>query len=212
MLSARSRFDAMRGEGGPCRAVLDGASGFLVRRGAGAHRRHAFAGACGRGTAIIGGVLNGVSVGLQVMSRLCDSLVDFWWQGRVTVGDLPVDQEDSKAVRREIGMLDDHLYLFPEMPRDSLVFGLRIRGCRDEIRVRSYVEEVLKRRGLWDGLRLRLLALAAGLRPEKVAVALPGTDPRRGAVNPRIGRSGGAYRSNRSAQNSRPSSVSYVTR
>ena len=117
-------------------------------------------------TALIGPSGCGKTTFLRALNRMHDLNPVVRVEGEVLLdGKNIYDPDvDPVVVRRRVGMVFQRPTPFPTMSIfDNVVAGLKLVGERDRKRLRQVAEEALKAAALWDEVKDRLTAPAAGL-------------------------------------------------
>jgi phosphate transport system ATP-binding protein len=118
----------------------------------------------GRLTAVVGPSGSGKSSLLRAVNRLHDRVPGVRHEGTILVGDVDVyaPGTDPVALRRRCGFVSQRPNPFARSVFANVAYGPALAGERgDALDVR--VEEALRRAALWDEVRDRLHAPAAGL-------------------------------------------------
>ncbi len=110
--------------------------------------------------AIIGPSGCGKTTLLKSINRLLDLEDDVHVEGRVFIDgeDIYAPGADLLALRKKVGFLSQRPYPLPMSIADNVAFGPRIHGLPE-----PDLEHHLTRAGLWDEVKMRLDAPAAGL-------------------------------------------------
>jgi phosphate transport system ATP-binding protein len=111
-----------------------------------------------RVTALIGPSGCGKSTFLRCLNRMNDNVPGARVTGQVTIDGDPVyaPDVDPVALRRRVGMIFQKSNPFPKSIFDNVVFGPRVHGERDPVRLREIVERTLRQAALWDEVKDRL--------------------------------------------------------
>jgi phosphate transport system ATP-binding protein len=111
-----------------------------------------------RVTALIGPSGCGKSTFLRCLNRMNDHIPGARVGGQVTIDGDPIygPEVDPVALRRRIGMVFQKSNPFPKSVFDNVVFGPRVHGERDPVRLSEIAERTLRQAALWDEVKDRL--------------------------------------------------------
>ena len=119
-----------------------------------------------RVTALIGPSGCGKSTFLRCLNRMNDVIENCRVSGVVEMeGQNILDKRlDAVALRARVGMVFQKPNPFPKSIYDNVAYGPKIHGlARSKVDLDEIVEKSLKRAGLWDEVKDRLLAPGTGL-------------------------------------------------
>lgn len=106
---------------------------------------------------IIGPANSGKTSFLRSLNRMNDILPGFRWTGQVTLdGQDLYRQLDSQQVRYRVGIVFALPLPLPISIRENVIYGPRLRGERDRVRLDSLVETSLQAASLWEEVKDRL--------------------------------------------------------
>ncbi len=136
-------------------------------------------------TALIGPSGCGKSTFLRALNRMNDTIPGTRTEGKVMIDRVNIYDPDINvvALRRVVGMVFQKSNPFPKSVFDNVVYGPRLHGIRDRMKLEEIAEESLKRAALWNEVKDRLhkpaLELSGG-QQQRLCIA------RVLAVNPEI--------------------------
>jgi phosphate transport system ATP-binding protein len=133
--------------------------------------------------ALIGPSGCGKSTFLRVLNRMNDLI-----EGTRHTGEVFLDGDDIHAramnlvdLRRRVGMVFQKSNPFPKTIFENVVFGPRVAGLRDRVRLYEIVERCLRRAALWDEVKDRLndsaMNLSGGQQQRLCIARALATDP-----------------------------------
>ncbi len=116
-------------------------------------------------TAIIGPSGCGKTTLLKSFNRLNDSVEGIQITGKVMVDNEDIYHKDAEVtrIRKKMGLLSQRPYPLPMSIYDNIAYGPRLHGLKDKKKLDELVEHYLKSASLWDEVKDRLKAPAAGL-------------------------------------------------
>ncbi len=116
-------------------------------------------------TAIIGPSGCGKTTLLKCFNRLNDSVEGITVSGKVMVDNENIYDKDAEVtrIRKKMGLLSQRPYPLPMSIYDNIAYGPRLHGTKDKKVLDDIVEHYLKAASIWDEVKDRLNAPAAGL-------------------------------------------------
>lgn len=116
-------------------------------------------------TALIGPSGCGKSTFLRTINRMNDMIPGVKIEGDVRVRERDIYRDDVEVeqLRKTVGMVFQHPTPFPKSIYDNVAYGPRIHGIRKKRTLDAIVERSLAQAALWDEVKDRLSASAAGL-------------------------------------------------
>lgn len=116
-------------------------------------------------TAIIGPSGCGKTTLLKCFNRLNDSVEGIKVTGKVMVDNENIYDKDAEVtrIRKKMGLLSQRPYPLPMSIYDNIAYGPRLHGLKDKKKLDEIVEHYLKSASIWDEVKDRLHAPAAGL-------------------------------------------------
>lgn len=136
-------------------------------------------------TAMIGPSGCGKSTYLRCLNRMNDLIPDVTITGSVVYNnrDIYSPKTDTVELRKQIGMVFQQPNPFPFSIYENIVYGLKLKGEKDKVKLDQVVEESLKAASVWNDVKDKLhesaLSLSGG-QQQRVCIA------RVLAVNPEI--------------------------
>jgi len=116
-------------------------------------------------TSIIGPSGCGKTTLLKTLNRLLDDTKGVEVTGSVLVNgeDIYAPQAEVTHIRKKMGLLSQRPFPLPMSIFDNVAYGPRIHGQRNKSVLKGIVERQLRNVGLWEEVKDRLDASAAGL-------------------------------------------------
>jgi phosphate transport system ATP-binding protein len=116
-------------------------------------------------TALIGPSGCGKSTFLRTLNRMNDTIDGTRIEGSVSIDkqDIYRNGTDVVSLRKRVGMVFQKSNPFPKSIFENVAYGPKIHGIRDKSILEELVEQSLKRAGLWDEVKDRLLRNALDL-------------------------------------------------
>lgn len=136
-------------------------------------------------TAFIGPSGCGKSTLLRSLNRMNDLVDNVTAEGSITLDGMEINTGDIDVIelRRRVGMVFQSYNPFPKSIYENVVYGLRIAGMRDKLKLDEIAERSLRGAALWDEVKDRLsdpaLSMSGG-QMQRLCIA------RAIAVNPEI--------------------------
>ena len=109
-------------------------------------------------TALIGPSGCGKSTLLRCLNRMNDLIPGVRVKGKVFLdgSDIYDSSMEVAELRKRIGMVFQRPNPFPLSIYDNVVYGLRVAGVRNKVRLREIAEQSLRASWLWDPLKAKL--------------------------------------------------------
>jgi phosphate transport system ATP-binding protein len=116
-------------------------------------------------TVILGNSGCGKTTLLKSINRLLDLTDSARISGQVMIDGIDVYDPivDVTEVRKRAGLLSQRPYPLPMSIYDNVAYGARLHGLKKELDLGAQVQHYLEMAGLWDEVKDRLHAPAAGL-------------------------------------------------
>lgn len=116
-------------------------------------------------TALIGPSGCGKSTFLRTLNRMNDTIAGTRVEGTVLIDNQNIYDSgtDVVSLRKRVGMVFQKSNPFPKSIFENIAYGPRIHGTKDKTVLEELVERSLKRSGLWDEVKDRLLQNALDL-------------------------------------------------
>ena len=114
-------------------------------------------------TAFIGPSGCGKSTFLRTMNRMNETIRNTRVEGELKLDNEDLFSMDVTDVRRRVGMVFQKSNPFPKSVYENVVYGLRLQGVNDKVRLDEAVERSLRGAALWEEVRDRLHTSALGL-------------------------------------------------
>lgn len=127
-------------------------------------------------TAMIGPSGCGKSTFLRTLNRMNDLIPEVTITGNVSLGgqNIYAPSMDTVQLRKKVGMVFQQPNPFPFSIYDNVVYGLRIAGIHDRLKLDEAVETSLRAAAVWDDVKDKLdqsaLALSGG-QQQRVCIA-----------------------------------------
>lgn len=118
-----------------------------------------------RVTAFIGPSGSGKSTLLRSINRMNDLIEHCQINGEIRLNGRNIYDDDVYVpdLRRQIGMVFQRPNPFPKSIYENVIYGLRLKGIKDERELDDAVERSLRDAALWDEVKDRLFENAFGL-------------------------------------------------
>ena len=115
--------------------------------------------------ALIGPSGCGKSTFLRTLNRMNDLIDGVRIDGRIELDEENVYAEDTDLVtlRKRVGMVFQRPNPFPMSIYENVIYGCRVHGLKDKVRLDEIVEKSLRQAALWEEVKDRLTAPAMGL-------------------------------------------------
>jgi phosphate transport system ATP-binding protein len=116
-------------------------------------------------TVLFGPAGSGKTTLLRLINRLNDSVENTRMSGRVLLDgqDLYAPEVNVTELRRRVGMVFALPLPLPLSIRENVLYGLRLAGLRERVRLDTALERSLRRAALWEEVKDRLDASAFSL-------------------------------------------------